>query len=134
MRRWQVIPHPADFRLRVGGSTLAELFEAAAIGMFAAIKPLWKKNAKSVEYEVVVEGADHETLLVNFLNELLYRSDTENVAFDEAQVTLTDTKLHAAVSCRPIERFDLEIKAVTFYNLEIRRTPRGFEAVITFDI
>ncbi len=78
--RYEIIDHTADIAIRTGGKDLNEAFANAAFAMFdtmcdaASVKPVG-------EFEVRVEGDDLELLLVNWLSELLYICDVDDVLF-----------------------------------------------------
>lgn len=145
MKKFDVLPHTADFKIRVFGNTLAELFANACIGMFSGVgfqsELCTKKNNEIVctdlpnQHEIRLTASDREILLVDFLSEALYLSDVHNEAYLAIDMhTFSDTSVHATVRGVPVTRFDLEIKAVTFHDLSIEKTDIGWQAEIVFDI
>jgi SHS2 domain-containing protein len=131
---YQERPHTADWALDVWAPDLIELLRAAAQGMYALIGARPEPNPDRKDYKIEFAVRDEETLLVSFLSELIYFTGRDNVAFDEFDLTLDGAKLLANVSGLPIESQAKEIKAVTFHNLSIRRTERGLETTIVFDV
>jgi SHS2 domain-containing protein len=77
---------------------------------------------------------DLETLLVNFLSELLFLGESEGLAFDQISLSLKGLQLYAQLSGAEILRQDKEIKAVTFHNLEILYLDELFRVQIVFDV
>ena len=84
---------------------------------------------------VEVAAGDYESLLVAWLQELLYFTESEELAFGEFHVeSLTPTALRAEAAGGKSTRLDKVIKAVTYHNLSIRRTAEGYETTIVFDV
>jgi SHS2 domain-containing protein len=131
---FQERPHTADWALDVWALDLASLLRTAAQGMYALLGARPEPNADRKDYKIEFAFQDRETLLVSFLSELIYFTGRDNVAFDEFDLTLDGSKLLANVSGLPIESQAKEIKAVTFHNLSIRKTDRGLETTIVFDV
>ena len=72
---YELIDHTADIGLKVNGTTLFDLFENAALGMFHIIGGKVKSQdsavlEKSIEVKKTVDA--FEELLVSWLSELLY--------------------------------------------------------------
>jgi SHS2 domain-containing protein len=134
MPSYEQVEHTADLALRVHGHDMEQLFANSAYAMFceladlASVQPL--KNRP-----VTVDGMDYESLLVNWLNELLYLHETQGemyVAFDIHD--LSAQRLRATVHGQPSDNTKTVIKAATFHNLEIHKTPAGYEVTIVFDV
>jgi len=68
------------------------------------------------------------------LSELLYLGEMDNLAFDGFQIVVDRDQVTAKLSGAKIAHQDKEIKAVTYHNLSVRETVRGFEARIVFDV
>ena len=67
---FEILEHPADIGFRSVGRTLPELFENSATALLAIRADPDKVEARQ-EYPLTAEGTDHESLLVNFLSEVL---------------------------------------------------------------
>ncbi len=130
---YQERPHTADWALDVWAADLVSLLRTAAQGMYALMGVAVAAQARS-NYEIELAYSDSENLLVSFLSELLYITGRDNVAFDGFDLRLDGSKLLANVSGLPIESQAKEIKAVTYHNLSIRKTDRGLETTIVFDV
>jgi SHS2 domain-containing protein len=132
---WEEIPHTADWALRVRGEDLRSLFENAARGMAELIGGEGSPGAETVHSEFSLDAPDLEILLVDWLTELLVMVEDEGTFFTEIGVSeVADLTLRARVAARPGGAFTKHIKAVTYHNLEIRRTEQGFETTIVFDV
>ena len=80
--------------------------------------------------EIELEAEDRESLLVEWLNEILFLIETENVLFSRFDVVLSsDTKLTATIAGEPLdmEKHDpkTQIKAATLHEFVRERGPLG---------
>lgn len=134
MGRWEEIDHTADLALHLWGADLADLFATAARGMFALMVDL-ERIPLTEERRLTLQAADVEILLVDWLNELLYWGEREELsAYREFDfLELTSTLLEVRVRGGPATEYHGYIKAATFHNLEVRVTEAGYETEIVFD-
>jgi len=85
--------------------------------------------------EVRLQGWDRESLLVNWLNELLFLAETERLLFVDYQIeSLTDTALVVRVRGAHSPVTKAAIKAATFHDLQLVHDGAGWSTVITFDV
>jgi SHS2 domain-containing protein len=132
MHDFEEIEHTADWSFRVRGKTFAQLLENAARAMhsFGRIEGEGKSSTRKIE----VQGVDRETLLVNWLNEILYLEQKHDEIYDRFEVfEVSDNHLRAKVygcSAPGVSH----IKAVTFHNLAVKQTSEGFEATVVLDV
>ncbi|HYL12190.1 MAG TPA: archease [Terriglobales bacterium] len=134
MADFEEIEHTADWAFRARGQDLAQLLENAAQAM-SAFGRAKARAEPSVAREVEVRGIDRETLLVNWLNEILYLEQTRDEIYDRFQVSeASDSHLRAKLYGRPSAGTGSHIKAATFHNLQVRQTPEGFEATVVLDV
>lgn len=127
-------PHTADWALDIWAPDLVALLQTAAQGMYALIGAQLEPHAERKDYKIECTAGDPEVLLVSFLSDLVYFTGRDNISFDRFDLQLADSKLTAIVSGLLIESQVKEIKAVTYHNLSIRKTDRGLEATIVFDV
>ena len=137
-KRFEIVDHTADIGIKAYGSTLKELFENAALGMFNIIADI-EGIKPSTEIEVKAEGIDKEELLIAWLEELLYNFYTKNVILSEFDISeLTETKLTAKAKGRFIgenkNRLKTEIKAATRHEIKINKENDRYEAQVIFDV
>jgi SHS2 domain-containing protein len=134
MRSFEEINHTADRAFRVTGRDMAALLENAARAM-QALEGLPPSTEASAAREIEVEGIDRETLLVNWLNEILFIEQADRLVCTGFRIyELKNHHVRAHVETREAERRLRQIKAVTFHNLEVRETPKGLEAEIVVDV
>jgi SHS2 domain-containing protein len=135
---YEVFEHTADIGLHAYGNTLSELFIHAAQGMESLmVSP--EQVRIQVSREVEVQGHDNLSLLIAWLNELIFLFDTEYLLFCQFEIeSLTETHLKGRAWGEPcdVRRHDLSsaIKAVTWHEAAIEQTDDGYKARIIFDI
>ena len=125
--------HTADWELEVWAPDLSMLLEQSARGMYSLSGTRLQPEPR-LRRELEISAADPESLLVNFLAELLYLGEQAGLGFDSFDLRVTDDTLHALLEGASLAGQDKEIKAVTYHNLQIRNGPRGLEARIVFDV
>lgn len=132
---YEVVAHTADLQLIIYGATKEELFEHAVQSMFEVLKPRYSTETL-IEYTVQVTSADIELLLADFLSEALYLSDAHTLAFKQAKIiSLTNTEVKATLFGSKITGFEVvEIKAVTYHDLQVRHENNHWRAQVVFDI
>lgn len=128
------VEHTADWAFTARGRDLAELFRNAARAMFT-LQGAAAGAPATITREVEVESGDRETLLVNWLNELLYLQEVHRETYQDFEVLeIAGQRLRARIAGRPGQEAHRLIKAVTFHGLEVKETPAGFEATIVVDV
>jgi len=132
--RFREVEHTADRAFTVRGRDLAELFELAARAL-GVVQGQSAATRENVSRPVEVSGVDRETLLVNWLNEILYLQDVHKESYSHFEVAaISDTFLRASLLGEPDASSRRIIKAVTFHGLKIDRLPDGWEATIVVDV
>jgi SHS2 domain-containing protein len=135
---FEILEHPADIGFRAHGGTLPELFANAAVAMLSiACEP--DAVAPRLEYPLAAAGADWESLLVNWLSEVLYWFDGKRIAFREFRIIhLQPEAIRAVARGEPRDaerhRSRLIVKAVTWHQLKVVQTGRGWDAEVYLDI
>lgn len=130
---YRELEHTADWELQVWAPDLSQLFVLAAQGMYALAGTRLQGQERIIR-KLDLSANDIESLLVMFLNDLLFLSEEEGLAFDRFDVETDGGYLHADVYGAPISNQDKEIKAVTFHNLELRNKDGLFSINIVFDV
>lgn len=130
---FQEVEHTADWALDAWAPTLGQLFEQAARGMLALTGTELAGQAREAR-QLDLLAIDLESLLVNFLAELLYWGENEGMAFDDFHLTVKGTHLTGWVEGAPIAKQTREIKAVTYHNLKVCHDSGEFRVRIVFDV
>jgi len=131
--RFEEIEHTADAALRVYGGDFGELLVHAALGMFGLIAA-WENATLSTEREISLSSVDAETLMVDWLSELLYLHDMEGIVYIDFDILSVSPNSLRAIARGTDEWLPKAVvKAATFNDLHIDRTPQGYSATIVFD-
>lgn len=130
---FEEISHTADWSARVWAEELPLLFKEAARAM-NSLSGTAAGTGPRVRRVFETEAPDAESLLVAFLSELLYYQEQENLTFDPFDVRVATQWLKVEMEGAPIASSEKAIKAVTYHNLKIVKTPQGFETTIVFDV
>ncbi|MDD5382646.1 MAG: archease [Candidatus Margulisbacteria bacterium] len=132
--RFKPLDHPSDIGLIAFGKDNKEIFANAAYGMFSLMADLDQVEPR-LTFKIMANGEDLETLLINWLNELIFYEDSKKVLLKKFEINkLTDKNIEASVRG---EKIDLQkhvifrpIKAATYNQLRIDKN----QAKIIFDV
>jgi SHS2 domain-containing protein len=128
----------ADVAFVAYGKDLNELFTNAALAMFEVMINT-RQVKPEVERKVRIEGNDLQSLMFNWLNELLIFVDSENLAFSKFDVKVDEKNLKLEAICKgeEINREKHEtrthVKAATFHQMEIKKN-KFWKARVILDI
>jgi len=132
--RFEELEHTADLALRVRGQDLADLLRNAAQGMLQLSGAVPQAGPRS-RRELQLDSLDRESLLVDFLQELLFGIEMRQVAYPEIEIhDITDTALRATLTEAPLQGVAKPIKAVTYNDLHIEESPLGLVTTVVFDV
>ncbi|MFB6216053.1 MAG: archease [Candidatus Aenigmatarchaeota archaeon] len=131
----------ADIAYEAYGESLEEMYQNAAVALFSVMTDLDRVEKQQTDV-FTVQAEDKEALLLDFLNELLYKWDVENVLFsDFACEVKTEKSGYKIVTECEGEGFDpdkhemkVEIKAVTYFDMEVEEEGGVWTARVTLDI
>ncbi len=134
MKKFEVLEHRADLKIRAFGKTKEELFENAMIGMFESAK--YEEENEEIKKEIKVSSQDLPSLLVDFLSEVLYLSEVNHQIYKQARFKkFSDKKIEGILSGEKLKRIGTGIKGVTHHNLDIQqKKDKTWQATILFDI
>ena len=134
---FEIIDHTADVGIIAHGADIKQAFSNAARALFSLITEL--DDMEEVLYrDIVLVAPDEESLLVEWLNELIYLFDVENIVFKRFDITqLSDTKLKARSYGEKLDsskhKLKTGVKAATYHMLNIDRS-NGCSVQVLFDI
>jgi len=135
---FELLEHPADIGFRAEAASLPELFiECARALLFIVLDPSNIEPKESIALSA--EGTDYESLLVNWLNEVLYYVDSQRLALHSFKISLLDENRIECVGRG--ERRDqrkhpakLVVKAVTYHQLRITHSGESWSADVYVDV
>ncbi len=135
MKKYEILEHTADAKIKVFGKAKQDLFLNAMLGMMAVLKTKKEKGGQMAVRKIKIISPDINALLVDFLGEVNYLAQTHWEVYICAKfLKFSDTRLEAQVSGYKVNEFGGEIKAVTYHGLKILEVADHWEADIVFDI
>jgi SHS2 domain-containing protein len=144
--KYKILSHTADLRLEVYGKTIEELF----INAVEAIANILSGDKKSLlSYMIAAEkieisSNDQNTLLVDFLNEILAKSNINKAIYKVDKIVIASRAyrqaggakqcLSAQISRAPVDKFEEDVKAVTYHEVNIKKEKDIYETRLVLDI
>ncbi|MEM3403236.1 MAG: archease [Nitrososphaeria archaeon] len=130
---YKVLDHVSDAYIEVTGENLEECFKKAGLSVVDLMVDL-KTISESESYDFLVKGFDLESLLYNFLEEVLVKSSTGEFLAKSIKVSLEKTDEGYLIKGKALgEPFTygkhnpkLEVKAVTYHLMEIKKKDGRF--------
>lgn len=134
--KYKILSHTADLRLEVYGKTLEELFTNAAEALAHILagkkKPLLSHMIAVEKLEI--RSGNLNSLLVDFLNEILSRSQINKRVYKVENLKLGKSELTAEISGMSVEKFEEDIKAVTYHEADIEQKDAIWKTRLVLDI
>jgi len=136
-KEFELIDHTADVGIIAHGASINQAFANAARGLFSIITDL-DGIREATHRDIEVTAPDRESLLVEWLNELIYLFDTENIIFNRFDITrLDNTHLEARIYGEKVDtsrhKLKTGVKAATYHMLKVKKG-NGYQAQVLFDI
>jgi SHS2 domain-containing protein len=137
-RAFEVIDHTADIGIIAYGAGAEELFSNAALGLFSLITELDSIQEK-LHLDLEVGSEDRDSLLVDWLNELVYYFDAKHILFKRFHIeSLTRNALKATCYGEAFDpskhKIKIGVKAATYHMLRLDTNSNGYKAQIILDI
>ena len=136
-KEFEILNHTADVGIIAYGSDMNEAFANAAKGLFSLITEL-DDVEESEHRDIELTAPDQESLLVEWLNELIYLFDAENMLFKRFDITqLSNTHLKARSYGHKVDSskhtLKTGVKAATYHMLKVDKS-NGNKVQVLFDI
>jgi SHS2 domain-containing protein len=130
------VSHTADVKIHATAPTLETLFsEAFAALMQVLYGPDRKGGSKR---EITLDAEDHESLLRDFLSEVLFIAEVDGLVFSGTDIHIAGCHLVAALDGEPFDRnrhaLGTEVKGISFSGLVITHDANGYMLDIVFDV
>jgi len=144
MIKYKLIDHTADIGCEIYGRTRKELFANSVVALFELMLGQ-RSSSETKEKEafetksINVEGIDLEDLFINFLREVLYLFNGEGwMVVDCQPLQVTNKHIIARLTGEPYistkHQVKMEIKAVTYHGLRVKKTKTGWVGRVIYDI
>lgn len=134
---------PSDAAFRAYGKDLDEVFENSALAMMKTMTDIDKVEKKE-SLELEATGYDLNSLMFDWLSNLLYVVSAEGYLFSEFEISVEAKgdgyELKARCLGEHIDldkhEMDAEVKAVTYHKMEIRQDEKksGWVAQVVLDL
>jgi SHS2 domain-containing protein len=132
----------ADIAFRAWGNDLEETFVAAAHAVMNAMVEDLDAIQPRQERRLTMEHEALDMLLFNFLQELIYYKDAEQLLLRIQQLRIDDTNRPYTLQATAVgeqldsdrHRMRVDVKAVTLHRFSLAQTDRGWETLVILDI
>jgi SHS2 domain-containing protein len=137
-KAFEIIDHTADIGIIAYGADVEELFSNAALALFSLITEPESIEEKS-HLNLKVSSEDRDSLLVEWLNELIYFFDAKHILFNRFDIeSLTHNELKATCHGEGFDplkhKIKRGVKAATYHMLKLDKNSDGYKAQIILDI
>jgi len=137
-KAFEVIDHTADVGIIAYGADIEELFSNAGLALFNLITEL-ESIENRFHLDLEVSSEDIDSLLIEWLNELIYLFDVKHVLFNRFDITnLTHNGLQATCYGEDFNAMKhtikVGVKAATYHMLKVDKSDDGFKAQVILDI
>ena len=134
---FEILNHTADVGIIAYGADLRQAFANAARGLFSLITEL-DDVEEVLHRDAELTATDEESLLVGWLNELIYQFDTEGIIFKRFDIIRLDsTRLKARGYGEKVDKskhkIKIGVKAATYHMLKVDKGD-GCRVQVLFDI
>jgi SHS2 domain-containing protein len=135
---FEILDHTADIGIIAYGADFEKLFSNAGLALFSLITDLGGIEER-LHLVLEVQSEDRDSLLVDWLNELIYCFDSKHVLFNRFDIeTLTHSTLKATCYGEGFDsnrhRIKIGPKAATYHRLRLDTDDNGYKAQIILDI
>ncbi|MCJ7669876.1 MAG: archease, partial [Dehalococcoidia bacterium] len=137
-KAFEIIDHTADIGIIAYGTDIEELFSNAALALFSLITEPESIEEK-LHLDLEVSSADRDSLLVEWLNELIYFFDAKHILFNRFDIeSLTHNQLKATCYGEGFDpmkhKIKIGVKAASYHMLKLDKSGDGCKAQIILDI
>ena len=125
MEKFRFLEHQADIKFRAQGKTLNEVFENSvlAVSSYLSQDKKVKANKKKV---IEISGDNVESLLYNFIDDVIYLLDAEKFVPASAKVDIIGLKLKAEIMGDDSYEYEIKlIKAATYADMHVKKVKEG---------
>jgi SHS2 domain-containing protein len=128
----------ADLGIEAWGHSLEDAFSSAAHGLASLLSEL-PGGEQPLEKDIHLEADSLSTLLVQFLNEIIYLEETQDFLPGAVKhLTLTGNRLDATLTGAAydpgIHTLNAQVKAATYHGLEIKKEGDTVRIRVIFDV
>ncbi len=134
--KFSLIEHTADIGIKIQGNNLEELFKSGFYGVLSIVAS--RKALISESKTIELYAPDKESMLVDFLNEILYLINVKNwLPAKIVELNIDENNLKSVINGEKFSSTDIiktEIKAATYHNINIKKNVDTWETKVYFDL
>lgn len=140
---YDFLDHTADVAVELTAESREKLFAEALSAFTDTVTEVDQVHADR-EHAIEVAADSLEELMVEWLSELVYRFDVDGMLFSEvSELTIEESAgggflLTASAHGEPYDEerhpLKVEVKGVTYHELEVEKTDGGWRGRVIFDI
>ncbi|MCK4647516.1 archease [Candidatus Pacearchaeota archaeon] len=136
-KTFKFLEHTADIKFQAFGKSVEKMFENSALGMFNSMydgKVKEKRRAK-----IKAKGKDFESLLYNFLEELLVLFDGEGFFLsrvEKMEINEVEFRLEAEVIGDDASNYkmSIDVKAITYHEMFVKQEEGKWICQVVLDV
>jgi SHS2 domain-containing protein len=133
---FEEVSHTADVKIHARSPTLEALFSDACDALMLVMYGTSRKGI--IKKEIAITSADIDSLLVDFLSEILFVSEVEGIVFSKASVHIDGLNLYAELEGEHFNKQrhtkGTQVKGISYSGLSILHDANGFMVDILFDV
>lgn len=137
---FEEIDHTADYMFRCSGTTYDELFTSAARAMFTLMFD--SRKYAGISREISIVAASPESLLADFLSEILFIAEVDGIVFSDASISVEKSDSGYVLSAQikgesfnsDIHAGGTEIKGISRSEMDIINKEGTYYTDIIFDV
>jgi len=132
----------ADIAFEATGKTVEEMFESAGVAVLGTMVRDPKNIKPKIKKDIAKKAPTIEKLLFDFLDELIFLKDAEQMFFSEFKAKISGKEGAYSLTVEALgEKIDpkthdivIDAKAVTMHKFEVKQTGKGWRAQVIIDV
>ena len=136
MEKFKFLEHTADVKFQAFGKDIEEVFENCAMALKDSICGKMKVHPEK-EKKIKIGGDDFESLLYNFLEEIIYLLDAEDFLISGIKnIEIKDYNLKAVLTGDSSADYEFtnNVKAVTYNEMFVKKEKDFWTAQVVLDV
>ena len=136
----RTLHHVGEWKVELRASTLEELFIQLARTLARAGGPCSEEPSGTAWERVELDAQDHATLLADWANELIGRSEAAVLTYQDVRHLVINRRPDGAVQLTadirgaPVAEWRSPVKAATYHDASVSRVANEWRAVILLDV
>jgi SHS2 domain-containing protein len=137
-QKYVYLPHTADVKFQAFGKNLNFVFENSALAFSHAMYAGKVKRKLKKRVNIRGNGNDFESLLYNFLEQLIILLDSENFFLSKAKVKINEKKMTLSAELHGDDaknyKIGLDVKAITYNEMFVKKVKDKWACQVVLDV